>query len=396
MIINDNTTINTSKIIKKSNRLNGKEIVISSPRGDNQSAHVANQVVIIHQNNSISTNQQSDLLFADSTNSNTNSTLIYSTTSGAMDDMNELKYMKGYVNVLKERFTRNLNDSIIISNSKESNNTNTSTSTSSVQQQQQGFQKKQKQISTSNLGGKLSSLQTIQANISEYQRRRSASPFMPLNNNNNKSIITKDNNYINKNKLFASSDDLRHESSVNVHKLNKATSNSNSYLNENTNNNNNNSSEIVKCTYLNEINKDELPKPNFVSSVKNLFEKQISSVHNTNNNNNNISYFTNSHNHYHSANFLNLTNYSTSNKTAAIVQKQFSLNNNNNNNQIDTIVDRIKQTGTVLYQHLNGSDSNSTPPSTTTSTPSSTSTNTSPSSISNSNLNLHLNCNYIF
>lgn len=33
--------------------------------------------------------------------------------------------------------------------------------------------------------------------------------------------------------------------------------------------------EIIKCTYLNEINKDELPKPNFVSSVKNLFEKQI-------------------------------------------------------------------------------------------------------------------------
>lgn len=34
--------------------------------------------------------------------------------------------------------------------------------------------------------------------------------------------------------------------------------------------------EIIKCTYLNEINKDELPKPNFVSSVKNLFEKHIS------------------------------------------------------------------------------------------------------------------------
>lgn len=27
---------------------------------------------------------------------------------------------------------------------------------------------------------------------------------------------------------------------------------------------------------MNEINKDELPKPNFVSSVKNLFERQIS------------------------------------------------------------------------------------------------------------------------
>ena len=37
------------------------------------------------------------------------------------------------------------------------------------------------------------------------------------------------------------------------------------------------SSDIIKCTYFNEINKDELPKANFVSSVKNLFEKQISS-----------------------------------------------------------------------------------------------------------------------
>jgi hypothetical protein len=34
---------------------------------------------------------------------------------------------------------------------------------------------------------------------------------------------------------------------------------------------------IVKCTYSNEINKDELPRPNFVSSVKNLFEKQLTS-----------------------------------------------------------------------------------------------------------------------
>ena len=34
-------------------------------------------------------------------------------------------------------------------------------------------------------------------------------------------------------------------------------------------------SDVVKCTYTNEINKDELPRPNFVSSVKTLFEKQI-------------------------------------------------------------------------------------------------------------------------
>ena len=38
----------------------------------------------------------------------------------------------------------------------------------------------------------------------------------------------------------------------------------------------NSTNAIIKCTYMNEINKDELPKPNFVSSVKNLFERQIS------------------------------------------------------------------------------------------------------------------------
>ena len=45
-----------------------------------------------------------------------------------------------------------------------------------------------------------------------------------------------------------------------------------------------NDKDIVKCTYLNEINKDELPKPNFVSSVKNLFERQISSSNSQNGN----------------------------------------------------------------------------------------------------------------
>ena len=40
---------------------------------------------------------------------------------------------------------------------------------------------------------------------------------------------------------------------------------------------------IIKCTYTNEINKDELPRPNFVSSVKNLFEKQIHVANNAEN-----------------------------------------------------------------------------------------------------------------
>jgi hypothetical protein len=35
---------------------------------------------------------------------------------------------------------------------------------------------------------------------------------------------------------------------------------------------------VVKCAYFNEINKDELPRPNFVSSVKSLFERQIAAA----------------------------------------------------------------------------------------------------------------------
>jgi hypothetical protein len=286
--------------------------------------------------------------------------------------------MKGYVNVLKERFTRkSLGNATNYINHNESiyHDANLSQNTNSMCQQAN------KLAANVTNGGGFRNSASKPANLSEssaksldYQRRRSASPFISNNSssssssysanpvkavkNGNQSMFLKEN----AKKLFASTDDLRQNKVVVSVKTPSSTSQSplnslNNKLNTLNNNNNNtqpqylsstalndnfhnkkqaqqrapadqnghhhyvnsqlssstrrsstsvdhlanhpslpeltglvsavstsalntNTNEVIKCTYLNEINKDELPRPNFVSSVKNLFEKQISNLHN--------------------------------------------------------------------------------------------------------------------
>lgn len=388
----------------------------------------ANPVIIIHQNNSTSSNvdylnsydmsnntqltsltstsiQSNQKNSPNNTNSMESSSSFSSSTSSSIsnsstintdtidnpslnpstDSKEDLKYMKGYVNVLKERFTRRS----LGSNAFEQFNSSSSESSHDFQSSNKAirmsisdYQRRKQLISGATTTSKLA------ASHNDYQRRRSVSPFtnrdLTLNNYGNftsipigcinpsvnaskiagkyskevctnlelKSIYTKNN----AKKQFASSDDLcelnqksedikvksklqmtpnsrliqgsspstqtssplpilnkhsmsmpqgiassaEHSSSSksvvnpqlnqvkksdayyksrrscnNVNQLIKVSDNyplssysSMSQLNS--------TNEIIKCTYLNEINKDELPKPNFVSSVKNLFEKQIS------------------------------------------------------------------------------------------------------------------------
>lgn len=81
------------------------------------------------------------------------------------------------------------------------------------------------------------------------------------------------NNQLKERKIFASSDDLRtHQYQAVVHgsRLTETgESISNLRFEE---------GKVIKCTYFNEINQDELPRPNFVLSVKNLFEKQMNAT----------------------------------------------------------------------------------------------------------------------
>jgi len=76
-----------------------------------------------------------------------------------------------------------------------------------------------------------------------------------LPTSSNLSSISNTSSFISTPSIFTQSDELNHHNH-NQHQI----------------------SEVIKCTYTNEINKDELPRPNFVSSVKNLFEKQIHTV----------------------------------------------------------------------------------------------------------------------
>lgn len=336
----------------------------SKPAQNHHSTHVANQVVIIHQNNSISTNLLIDDLNNNfvgdhMTNHNHEPLLkknidMEADAESQNDTMNELKYMKGYVNVLKERFTRkslgnDLNDSNV---SVTSNNSGKESIVTLATQMgstntRVDYQKRSKQVSTSNLGVKLNST----TNQTDYQRRRSASPFIPATQHLMAKRLSNPSSHKDK-KLFASSDDLRNTIKQAELSQCKTTSNSNSYLNELSNS-------IVKCKYLNEINKDELPRPNFVSSVKNLFEKQINDSVNSLNMNNSHSL---SHSHQHS-----LISAQASRSSPIGYQKQLSLtvnnNSSNNNNCVSQhiaqcehiIADRLKQNGTVLYEHTDTS-----------------------------------------
>ena len=158
-------------------------------------------MVIIHQNNSISTNveylntfekqQQQQLSNSNSMESSSFSSTTSSTTSSSNNvdlftpyiessaAQEDLKYMKGYVNVLKERFTRrSLGNQISVEADGISPLSSSASSTPTAGSQTNGqairmsisdYQRRKQQISSSNC--------RVVASNNDYQRRRSASPF---------------------------------------------------------------------------------------------------------------------------------------------------------------------------------------------------------------------------
>lgn len=250
---------------------------MNSKKLSQSSNNVANSVVIIP--------NPSNLLIDDLLNNNS----LLDNGNKIEQDMSEIKYMKGYVNVLRERFTRK-----------------------SLGTDAEMYQDRQK------------SRVSASANSDGY-RRRSVSPFISTSSastQNPDKLVPKES----KKKLFASQDDLRNTKPQSQKPINKILSHSNLIDDHQS---------IIKCTYLNEINKDELPKPNFVSSVKNLFEKQIK--------NDNLVNFAN-HGHQN----LDKKEKLTSSKQLLILSNQ----------QADCLVEKLKQNGAVVYQHDSGSVNN--------------------------------------
>jgi hypothetical protein len=441
---------------------------------------IANPVVIIHQNNSISTNRSSlinnnnynnnnnlneniiiddlNLSIPSSTASVTTSSSLTAPTSNIiqaqpqqstgnnnLNDLNqmnqEIKYMKGYVNVLKERFTRkslqnnsilDQTDNTIIpapSSTNIVNHSNHHSSSTNLATSLNDYQRRRSCSSNNNIAAACS-VTTPASYIKQYQSNQNKNAKYTITN----STPVAENNK----KLFASTDDLRQTNIVSIVNKNLGGGSSNNLLESSsttTNNrhsigptcitstlskptsfatvkqnsankfrnysSNNNSAnlnryasnsvdhlqsadsskpvssqeqhqqqpqqtppkEVVKCTYLNEINKDELPRPNFVSSVKNLFEKQISSNHSNNN----------SLHHHHNFN-ISLNNSSNNNNNNSIISnnnninkslsKQSSNSNCNNNSRQTSInnlthseqvclFDKLKQNGTIVYEHNN-------------------------------------------
>jgi hypothetical protein len=364
---------------------NSKIQLQSSASSSNQ---VANPVIIIHQNNSKSRNnlkqhqiEQQQVL----NTANKSEQEALSHNQNEIDDLNEVKYTKGYVNVIKERFARKSNE---------------------------------KSADNSSAGLNVSS---------DFLRRRSVSPFKQINDNN-KSNATRNEvrivhastngqiatNISDAKKLFASTDDLRNGGSRSImnsvnnlgvingavlasgHHCSDLVKNKIKYLSNSTLNTAGLGSssysgglnaslvgsEVARLngagTHMlyEKINRDELPKPNFVSSVKNLFEKQIGNNHSSPSLNNSLN---SSHSNHNILNLVNnnesasslVANANTSssmvklspptanvvsNSGVVTVKPQSTIINSNlvANGQYDTLVDRLRQNGTLVYEHSEG------------------------------------------
>ncbi len=320
--------------------------------------------------------------------------------------------MKGYVNVIKERFAR----------------------------------KSYEKTAESNLNVVANSATGLNVSSSDFLRRRSVSPYKQNSSDvNARSSATRNevkivhaaisgdkphSNISEAKKFFASTDDLRNTSSssssssyrvinANQHLMHNASMNatlannghhcsdlvknkikylSNSTLNTAGGgvcssssysgglNNNNNAAAVAAASLVSaevaklngapnatghlpyeKINRDEMPKPNFVSSVKTLFEKQIG--HSNNNNNHSSASLNNSLNSSHSNyNLVNAANNinnesmtfvanSSSAKTSPtltagiVTVKQQHSANQSNLGQYDSLVDKLRQNGTLVYEH---------------------------------------------
>lgn len=201
-VVNSSTEVENHKFNKGTQQFNKNSGFTNSVNSPPQPP-TANPVIIIHQNNSISSNvvylntgnnnnnninnnsMESSSSFSSSTSS-TNSTEIDTNTDYSKDD---LKYMKGYVNVLKERFTRrslgvqafeqfnniypNATEDTLTSNSENYANTlNNNGSNKAIRMSISDYQRRK--VTTSGVNTNVSRLA---ASHNDYQRRRSASPF---------------------------------------------------------------------------------------------------------------------------------------------------------------------------------------------------------------------------
>ena len=297
------TTMTTSSPLTSMNSSNGnfrKKSPFSKPQRLDDNNKIKQQQLILNDDNNnielineiLDTKQQQRNNFVEVEEEIVDEVEVEEEEEGE-DVEKEIKYMKGYVNVLKERFTRKANE--FTTNNGNNNNTVAVTAVLNAVASTPLISNSPKTPKTK---------PTTKSDNNNNNKRRSTSPFaffQPQQHENGNSFI--DNFKLRKNfKLFASSDNLK----------------------------NTTCNDIIKCTYLNEINKDELPKPNFVSSVKNLFEKK-----------------TNSTNHSQQQQRVSLPPSSPQFQTSpqTIVQMQ------TNNDEVETIVDRIKQNGNLVYDH---------------------------------------------
>lgn len=310
-----------------------------------------NQVVIINQNNTIATNLNLNNELFSSMSSSSSSSINQPTTDTdsleLVDDPHaDVKYMKGYVNVIKERFARRSLNEKKLSDSNSSQGT--------IRLSISDYQKRKQQISAN---GFSTQSKTRYASV-DYQRTRSVSPFSSSSNfktinsesNSSKQHISLFNKNSNSISNKRQDDDQKSFNSLSSPSQSSSSSSPLSSNYSSPDDFKKAKTEIIKCTYLNEINKDELPKPNFVSSVKNLFEKQIStnSTDNLNSLNNNI-------------NTSNLNNLrQTTNKSKQRQSLIETLNsptdriiksNIKKSVSIESLVDRLKQNGTLVYEH---------------------------------------------
>ena len=293
----------------------------------------ANQVIIIHQSNDIDSSSMSSSSSSSFSAMNQANDLVDS-----IDNINDVKYTKGYVNVIRERFARrSINDQKTQQEDKMQNNQGV------IRLSINDYQKRKQQSSNSTHNV----VKTRTASV-DYQRRRSVSPFschnfLPTKTTNN-SDLKQHLSLFNKN-------DLTDNKSMNSLSSPSQSSASPSPLSSNYSSPTNGThddynikvkSEIIKCTYSNEINKDELPRPNFVSSVKNLFEKKqiTNSVPNTTTDKLKSRQRQSLVETVPLSFHLNSPSRAVKHKTS--LKKSVS---------IESLVDRLKQNGTLVYEH---------------------------------------------
>jgi hypothetical protein len=204
------------------------------------------------------------------------------------------------------------------------------------------------------------------SNSVDYLSEQQQQQQQQLPTSSNLSSISNTSSFISTPSIFTQSDELNHHNpnNVNQHQI----------------------TEVIKCTYTNEINKDELPRPNFVSSVKNLFEKQIHTVNGEANKlteNINITNNANSLKSHHNLHHLHSSSNAVSMNSSSSSLTKSNLLNRPNGGHIEPTPPPTSILESNLNIPVSPSSSSSLSGSSTTSSPSSA-TSTANSSASSS------------